>query len=219
MEIVQVDFDELTTMASEQSSSGLALHEMTPGTLSSGLVPQPPSLTPFVPPTRNDWDTLFQPLFNDYFNPPLCVDHPVPKVAASEPAISTGTPSSTSVEEDAPSPIAHMDNHPYVGIPIPEPSYENPLLWFLFQIIPVSTQHQLQTDALFCDFDAFLSSVEPNSYKEALTESFWIESMQEELNEFERLLHEKFYNSLGNAPNRCSVVWARLGVVYRSLEE
>ncbi|GKF35345.1 retrovirus-related pol polyprotein from transposon TNT 1-94, partial [Tanacetum coccineum] len=33
------------------------------------------------------------------------------------------------------------------------------------------------------------------------------------------LLHEKFYNSLGSAPNRCSVVWARLEVVYRSLEE
>ncbi|GJY19950.1 integrase, catalytic region, zinc finger, CCHC-type containing protein [Tanacetum coccineum] len=42
-----VDFDELTAMASEQSSSGPALHEMTPGTLSSGLVPQPPSSTPF----------------------------------------------------------------------------------------------------------------------------------------------------------------------------
>ncbi|GJU36356.1 hypothetical protein Tco_1184710 [Tanacetum coccineum] len=33
------------------------------------------------------------------------------------------------------------------------------------------------------------------------------------------LLHEKFYNSLGSAPNHCSVVWARLGVVYHSLEE
>ncbi|GJU63107.1 ribonuclease H-like domain-containing protein [Tanacetum coccineum] len=33
------------------------------------------------------------------------------------------------------------------------------------------------------------------------------------------LLPEKFYNSLGSALNRCSVVWARLGVVYRSLEE
>ncbi|GKE46699.1 reverse transcriptase domain-containing protein [Tanacetum coccineum] len=33
------------------------------------------------------------------------------------------------------------------------------------------------------------------------------------------LLHEKFYNSLGSAPNRCSVVWAKLEVVYRSLEE
>ncbi|GKE27871.1 retrovirus-related pol polyprotein from transposon TNT 1-94 [Tanacetum coccineum] len=40
---------------------------------------------------------------------------------------------------------------------------------------------------MFCYFDAFLSSVEPKSYKEALTESYWIEAMQEELNEFERL--------------------------------
>ncbi|GKE71033.1 hypothetical protein Tco_1529105, partial [Tanacetum coccineum] len=52
--------------------------------LSAGLVPQPPSPTPFVPPTRNDWDTLFQPLFDEYFNPPPSVDHPVPEVAASE---------------------------------------------------------------------------------------------------------------------------------------
>ncbi|GKC25734.1 retrovirus-related pol polyprotein from transposon TNT 1-94, partial [Tanacetum coccineum] len=42
-----VDFDELTAMDYEQSSSGPALNEMTPGTPSSGLVPQPPSLTPF----------------------------------------------------------------------------------------------------------------------------------------------------------------------------
>ncbi|GKF62358.1 hypothetical protein Tco_0182412, partial [Tanacetum coccineum] len=34
---------------------------------------------------------------------------------------------------------------------------------------PVSTRHQLQTKALLCYFDAFLSSVEPKSYKEALT--------------------------------------------------
>ncbi|GKF36493.1 hypothetical protein Tco_0113251 [Tanacetum coccineum] len=33
------------------------------------------------------------------------------------------------------------------------------------------------------------------------------------------LLHEKFYNSLGSVPNRCSVVWARLGAIYRSLEK
>ncbi|GKB96374.1 retrovirus-related pol polyprotein from transposon TNT 1-94 [Tanacetum coccineum] len=41
--------------------------------------------------------------------------------------------------------------------------------------------------ALLCYFDAFLSSVEPKSYKEALTESCWVEVMQEELNEFECL--------------------------------
>nr|GEU44314.1 retrovirus-related Pol polyprotein from transposon TNT 1-94 [Tanacetum cinerariifolium] len=52
---------------------------------------------------------------------------------------------------------------------------------------PVSTRHQLKTKAMFCYFDDFLSFVEPKSYKEAITESCWIEAMQEELNEFERL--------------------------------
>nr|GEV50358.1 retrovirus-related Pol polyprotein from transposon TNT 1-94 [Tanacetum cinerariifolium] len=38
IETIHVDFDELTAMASEQSSSGPALNDMTPGTISSGLV-------------------------------------------------------------------------------------------------------------------------------------------------------------------------------------
>nr|GFB51515.1 retrovirus-related Pol polyprotein from transposon TNT 1-94 [Tanacetum cinerariifolium] len=38
VETIHVDFNELTSMASEQSSSGPALNDMTPGTISSGLV-------------------------------------------------------------------------------------------------------------------------------------------------------------------------------------
>nr|GEZ59564.1 retrovirus-related Pol polyprotein from transposon TNT 1-94 [Tanacetum cinerariifolium] len=38
VETIHVDFDELTVMASEQSSLGPALNEMTPATISSGLV-------------------------------------------------------------------------------------------------------------------------------------------------------------------------------------
>nr|GFB22337.1 hypothetical protein [Tanacetum cinerariifolium] len=38
VETIHVDFDELTAMASEQCNSGPALNEMTPGTISSGLV-------------------------------------------------------------------------------------------------------------------------------------------------------------------------------------
>ncbi|GJU52474.1 retrovirus-related pol polyprotein from transposon TNT 1-94 [Tanacetum coccineum] len=44
-----IDFDELTAMAFEHSSSGPTLHEMTPATISSGLVPNPSPSTPFVP--------------------------------------------------------------------------------------------------------------------------------------------------------------------------
>nr|GEY86899.1 hypothetical protein [Tanacetum cinerariifolium] len=38
IETIDADFDELVTMASEQSTSGPTLHEMTPGKISSGLV-------------------------------------------------------------------------------------------------------------------------------------------------------------------------------------
>ncbi|GJW73168.1 retrovirus-related pol polyprotein from transposon TNT 1-94 [Tanacetum coccineum] len=52
---------------------------------------------------------------------------------------------------------------------------------------PVSTRLQLHEQALFCYYDAFLTSVEPKNYKDALTQTCWIEAMQEELHEFDRL--------------------------------
>nr|GEY69701.1 retrovirus-related Pol polyprotein from transposon TNT 1-94 [Tanacetum cinerariifolium] len=54
VETIHVDFDELTAMASEQSSSGPVLNEMTPTTISSRLVQKYSSSTPYVQPSRND---------------------------------------------------------------------------------------------------------------------------------------------------------------------
>nr|GEY91506.1 hypothetical protein [Tanacetum cinerariifolium] len=51
---IHVDSDELTAMASEHSSSEPTLHEMTLATISSGLEPNPPSSTLFVPPSKTD---------------------------------------------------------------------------------------------------------------------------------------------------------------------
>ncbi|GJX22305.1 hypothetical protein Tco_0226750 [Tanacetum coccineum] len=51
----------------------------------------------------------------------------------------------------------------------------------------VSTRKQLQIDAMWCYFDAFLTSVELKNYKEAMLEPSWIDAMQEEIHEFERL--------------------------------
>ncbi|GKA42040.1 retrovirus-related pol polyprotein from transposon TNT 1-94 [Tanacetum coccineum] len=149
---IDLYFDELTAMASEHRSSGPALHEMTPVTISSRLVPNPPPSTSFVPPSRTDWDILFQPMFDELLTPPPSVDHLAPevialiaKVVALGPVVSTGSPSSTTVDQDAPSPsnsqtapetqppvipndveednhdidVAHMGNDPYFGIPIP----------------------------------------------------------------------------------------------------
>ncbi|GJU02856.1 retrovirus-related pol polyprotein from transposon TNT 1-94 [Tanacetum coccineum] len=111
IETIHIDFDELTTMASEHSSLEPALHEMNPAIISSGLVPNPPPSKPFVPPSRTDWDLLFQPLFDELFNPPSRVDHtspevitPIAEVVSPEPDVSTGLPPSTNVDQDAPSP-------------------------------------------------------------------------------------------------------------------
>ncbi|GKB48600.1 retrovirus-related pol polyprotein from transposon TNT 1-94 [Tanacetum coccineum] len=54
-----IDFDKLIVMASEHNSLEPALYEMTPATISSGLVPNPPPSTSFVPPSRTNWDLLF----------------------------------------------------------------------------------------------------------------------------------------------------------------
>ncbi|GJY57072.1 integrase, catalytic region, zinc finger, CCHC-type containing protein [Tanacetum coccineum] len=212
----------------------LILHEMTLATVSSGLMPNPPPSTPYVPPSRTDWDILFQPLFDELLNPPPSVDLPahevialIAEVVALEPAASTDSLSSTTVDQDAPSPsnsqtspetqspvisndveeenhdldVAHMNNDPFFGILIPEnnseassssdviptvvhtaaPNSEHVHKWTkdhpLDNIIselerPVSTIHQLLEQALFCYYGAFLTSVEPKTYKDALTQSY-----------------------------------------------
>ncbi|GJX29809.1 retrovirus-related pol polyprotein from transposon TNT 1-94, partial [Tanacetum coccineum] len=239
----------VATACYTQNRSIQFIHEMTHATPSSGLVPNPPSTAPFVPPTRKEWDMVFQPVFDEFFNPPANVDSSVPTDAILVPAVeaqasvkSTGSPTSTTVDKDSPSTstsqtstqpqskeipfgadeenhdleVAHMSNNPYFGIPILEISSEEssssgviptivhpdaPVLehisrWtkdhLLQNIIgelsrPVSTRLQLHEQALLCYYDAFLTTVEPKTYKDALTQACWIEAIQEGLNEFERL--------------------------------
>ncbi|GKC73174.1 hypothetical protein Tco_1119057, partial [Tanacetum coccineum] len=97
---------------------------MTPAIISTGLMPNPPPSTPFVPPSRTDWDLLFQPLFDELLTPSPSVDCPAPKVIAPiievvtpEPAVSTGSPSSTTVDQDAPSP-SNSETTPKTQSPI-----------------------------------------------------------------------------------------------------
>ncbi|GJR34015.1 retrovirus-related pol polyprotein from transposon TNT 1-94 [Tanacetum coccineum] len=51
----------------------------------------------------------------------------------------------------------------------------------------VSARKQLKTNIMWCYFDAFLTSIEPKNFKQAMTEPSWIDAMQEEIHEFERL--------------------------------
>ncbi|GJS18619.1 retrovirus-related pol polyprotein from transposon TNT 1-94 [Tanacetum coccineum] len=73
IETIHVDFDELTAMASEHNSSGPALHEMTPVSIIT------------YPPTNVDLQA-----------PEVIA--PIPEAVAPEHAVSTGSPSSTTVD-------------------------------------------------------------------------------------------------------------------------
>ncbi|GKA30823.1 hypothetical protein Tco_0717128 [Tanacetum coccineum] len=103
METMHVTFDELTAMASEQFSSGPRLHVMTPVTSYSGLVPNIIPQQPCNLPKRDDWDSLFQPLFDEYFNPPTITISIVLVAVVPRVINIADSPVSTSIDQDAPS--------------------------------------------------------------------------------------------------------------------
>nr|GEZ57163.1 retrovirus-related Pol polyprotein from transposon TNT 1-94 [Tanacetum cinerariifolium] len=130
-----------------------ALNDMTLRTISSELVQKSSPSTSYVPPSRNDWDLLFQPMFDELLNPLPSVVNQAPEVIAPITEVippvhadSTGLSSSTTVDQDAPSPskthttteiqssvipqdvrddnldmeVAHMGNDLLFGVPILE---------------------------------------------------------------------------------------------------
>ncbi|GJU65437.1 retrovirus-related pol polyprotein from transposon TNT 1-94, partial [Tanacetum coccineum] len=231
-ETIHVTFDELTTMASEQFSSGPGLQGMTPATSSTGLGSNPVSQQPCLPPIRDDWDRLFQPMFDEYFNPPPIAVSPVQEAVAPRAEVLADSPVSTSIDQDAPSTsIPSSQEHEQSLIisqgfeespktptfhddPLNESPQDLTSQGFITKVIQlhtpfehpgrwakdhpianmigdpsrsVSTRKQLKIDGMWCYIDAFLTSVEPKNFKQAMTELSWIDAMQEEIYEFERL--------------------------------
>nr|GEU44589.1 retrovirus-related Pol polyprotein from transposon TNT 1-94 [Tanacetum cinerariifolium] len=68
-----------------------------------GLVPNPISQQPCNLPNKDDWDRLFQPMFDEYFNPPTIVVSSVPVTVAPRVVDTIKSPVSTSINLDAPS--------------------------------------------------------------------------------------------------------------------
>nr|GEX77819.1 retrovirus-related Pol polyprotein from transposon TNT 1-94 [Tanacetum cinerariifolium] len=121
------------------------------GQISFGLIPNPVPAAPYVPPTNKELEILFQPMFDEYLEPPR-VESPVSLATVVQvPFISAGTPSSTTIDQDAPSlshspssyelqppishqgviagstiiednPFAYANNDPFVNVFAPEPS-------------------------------------------------------------------------------------------------
>ncbi|GJW97200.1 retrovirus-related pol polyprotein from transposon TNT 1-94 [Tanacetum coccineum] len=133
------------------SRKGPAPTFLMPGQISSGLVPNLVPTAPYVPPTNKELEILFQPMFNEYLESPR-VEKPVsPAPPVPVPVNSAGTPSSTTIDQDAPSlshspssltlqsPRSHqgvdagstiiednsfapIDNNPFVNVFAPKPS-------------------------------------------------------------------------------------------------
>ncbi|GJT71121.1 retrovirus-related pol polyprotein from transposon TNT 1-94 [Tanacetum coccineum] len=212
---------------------GPGLQVMTHATSSSGLVPNIIPQQPCNPPKRDDRDTLFQPLFDEYFNPPTIAVSTVLVAVTPRVVKIVDSPMSTSIDQDAPSSsipsTQDKENSLIISQGIEESPktplfHDDPLYEFLhedstsqgsssnvrpshtlFEIIgrwtkehpianmisdpsrSVSTRKQLKTDAMWCYFDSFLTSVELKNFKLTMTEPSWIDAMQEEIHEFERL--------------------------------
>ncbi|GJY07810.1 retrovirus-related pol polyprotein from transposon TNT 1-94 [Tanacetum coccineum] len=118
-----------------------------------GLVPNLVPAAPYVPPTNKELEILFQPMFDEYIEPPRIERQVSPALVVQVLVNSAGTPSSTTIDQDAPSPshspsssalqspslhqgvaaestlmedtpFAHVVNNPFINLFAPEPSSE-----------------------------------------------------------------------------------------------
>nr|GEX33170.1 integrase, catalytic region, zinc finger, CCHC-type, peptidase aspartic, catalytic [Tanacetum cinerariifolium] len=74
---------------------------LTPGYISSGLVQNSVSSTPYVQPSKKDYEIMFQQLFDEYFNPLPRAIFLVPVAVAAPKAVDpAGSPSLTAIDQD-----------------------------------------------------------------------------------------------------------------------
>ncbi|GJR00170.1 hypothetical protein Tco_0523154 [Tanacetum coccineum] len=152
-------------MASEQFSSGPELQYMTPATSSTGLVSNPVSQQPCIPPIRDDWDRLFQSMFDEYFNPPPIVVSPVQEAPALRAEVLVGfeqSPKTPTFHDDPLNESPNEDSNSYglsSNVRQLHTLLEHIGRWTKDHPIAnvigdpsrsVSTKKQLHTDAMWC---------------------------------------------------------------------
>ncbi|GJV95792.1 retrovirus-related pol polyprotein from transposon TNT 1-94 [Tanacetum coccineum] len=145
---------------------------LTPRINSSGLVPQTPSPTPNVPLTKDDWDSLFQPMFDEYFKPPPII--------------------SSSVEEEYHDiEVAHMDNDLILFFQFQNQVLNNTPHGLLYlQMFTPSINHKniSENGQRIIRLKMLLVILPDLSSQDSkfTLKPCYIETMQEEINEFER---------------------------------
>nr|GFB50794.1 retrovirus-related Pol polyprotein from transposon TNT 1-94 [Tanacetum cinerariifolium] len=170
METIHVQFDELTEpMAPVHLSTGPAPTFLTPGQISSGLVPNPVPATPYAPPTNKELEILFQPMFDEYLEP-LRAEQPDSHAQAVQVSVSSaGTPLSTTIDQDAPSP--HIS--PSVISKIEPKNFKSAIIkdcWFLAMQYEIHEFDRLQVWELVPQPDCVMIIVLKWIYKVKLDE-------------------------------------------------
>ncbi|GKB96333.1 retrovirus-related pol polyprotein from transposon TNT 1-94 [Tanacetum coccineum] len=152
----------------------------------SGPVPQLQNVSPTtdtIVPSQQELDLLFGPLYDEFFTAEDTQFHQDEFI----------NPFCTPVREIAESSSRNIDNsniHTFYQLhdseyrwtkdhPL-EQVHRNPSK-------PVQTRRQLATDPEMCVFVLTVSIAEPKTIKEAMANSAWIEEMQKELHQFDRL--------------------------------
>ncbi|GKA28709.1 retrovirus-related pol polyprotein from transposon TNT 1-94 [Tanacetum coccineum] len=163
---------------------------LTLGQISSGLVPNLVPTAPYVPPTIKDLEILFQPMFDEYLEPPSLVERPVPPTPTAQvPVVSASTPSSIIIDQDTPS-TSHSPSSSEVQPPIShqEPSSEasSPGDISSAESNQVIQPHD-RLEKWSKDHPMDNVIVKPKKFKTGMAEACCFEAMQEEIHEFDRL--------------------------------
>nr|GEX03976.1 retrovirus-related Pol polyprotein from transposon TNT 1-94 [Tanacetum cinerariifolium] len=145
-------------------------------------------------PSQQELDLLFGPLYNDFFNAGSNPQDKQPSMNI-QPTSAPSTPTNVHAEEnnDDQEEEEHLQADEFTN-PLCAPPQEvvessshnieqvrgNPSR-------PVQTRRQLATDPEMCMYALTVSIAEPKNIKVAMADSAWIEAMQEELHQFDRL--------------------------------
>nr|GEZ18737.1 putative ribonuclease H-like domain-containing protein [Tanacetum cinerariifolium]GEZ19506.1 putative ribonuclease H-like domain-containing protein [Tanacetum cinerariifolium] len=213
VESIYVNFDELPQMASDHVSSdpvpecqrtALEHASLSLGTLCQDNITQANKIVM----TLNELDLLFSPMFDELLNGSskvvsksfavttadalnhhqqqtttplntLSTPDPTCQVPPHAPTVASNKNMN---QEEMVEEYAQVENDEFINI------FYHPLE----QVIgnpsqSIRTRRQLESDGKMCMFGLIVSQTEPKNIKEAIADSAWIESMQDELHQFDRL--------------------------------
>nr|GEZ00680.1 retrovirus-related Pol polyprotein from transposon TNT 1-94 [Tanacetum cinerariifolium] len=174
------------------------------------LCTQSGSYNSLCTPTNKELEIIFQPMFDEYLEPPRA-ERPGSPAHAVQALVTSAEPHFMEDHNVAP-----VDNNLFINVFAPEPhsealssrdisSTESPYVsqslhhlnkWSkdhpLDNVIgnpsrPVSTQKQLATDSLWCLYNSVLSKIEPKNFKSTIIKDCWFQAIQDEIREFDRL--------------------------------